>query len=159
MKWYALYTRPRNEKKVVQGLTSLGIEVYCPMVTEVRQWSDRKKKVALPLIPSYVFVRIAETKRSMVFEVPGVVRYLYWLGEPAVITDNEIAILRTSLQHTIHKVELRQYEPGQKIQIPAGACIGQKAEVQEVRGSKITLVLENLGIKVILQIEEPQNVK
>src|SRR5690554_7279042 len=79
MKWYALYTRPRNEKKVVQGLTSLGIEVYCPMVTEVRQWSDRKKKVALPLIPSYVFVRIAETKRSMVFEVPGVVRYLYWL--------------------------------------------------------------------------------
>lgn len=154
MKWYALYTRPRNEKKVAQGLASLGIEVYCPMVTQVRQWSDRKKKIALPVIPSYVFVRIAEAKRSKVFDVPGVVRYLYWLGQPAVITDDEIEKLRESLQHPILEVSLRQYEPGQKIQIPTGAFEGQKAEVQEIRKDKITVVLEKLGIKMVLKLRE-----
>src|SRR5690554_3282777 len=154
MNWYSLYTKPRNEKKVAQGLEAMGIEVYCPMVTQVRQWSDRKKKVELPLIPSYVFVRVPDAKRAMVFEVPGVVRYLYWLGQPATITDTEIESLRNALRHTVENVEIRQYEPGQKITIPSGAFVGQHAEIQEVRGNKVVLVLENLGIKVVLQINE-----
>ena len=58
MPWFALYTRPKNEKKVTEQLVKLGIEVYCPLVTQVKQWSDRKKKVATPLISSYVFVNI-----------------------------------------------------------------------------------------------------
>ena len=54
MEWYALYTKPRWEKKVAKALEKIGIIVYCPMITEVRQWSDRKKKVTLPLFKSYV---------------------------------------------------------------------------------------------------------
>ena len=49
MPWYALYTQPRQEKKVVSRLEQLGIEVYCPLLIQVRQWSDRKKKVEVPL--------------------------------------------------------------------------------------------------------------
>jgi len=49
------------------------------MVTQIKQWSDRKKKTETPLIPSYVFVNIEEKNRNDVFEVPGVVRYLFWL--------------------------------------------------------------------------------
>jgi hypothetical protein len=51
MEWFALYTKPRNEKKVTETLAALGIEVYCPLVTTIKQWSDRKKKVESPLIP------------------------------------------------------------------------------------------------------------
>ena len=52
MPWFAIYTRPKNEKKVAEQLFNLGIEVYCPMVTQMKQWSDRKKKVESPLISS-----------------------------------------------------------------------------------------------------------
>src|SRR5690606_40964625 len=113
MPWYALYTKPRNEKKVADGLAKLGIEVYCPMVIQVRQWSDRKKKVELPLIPSYVFVRLEEKERERVFEVPGIVRYLYWLGKPAVITDVEIKTLQGSLKNNVRHYEIVTYKPGQ----------------------------------------------
>jgi hypothetical protein len=44
MPWFALYTKPRFEKKVTERLQQLGIEVYCPMITQLKQWSDRKKK-------------------------------------------------------------------------------------------------------------------
>lgn len=98
MAWFAIYTRPKNEKKVVEGLEKLGVEVYCPMVTEIKQWSDRKKKVEIPLIKSYVFVNIEEKNRNIVFEVPGVVRYLFWLGKPAVIQEQEIEVLKASLK-------------------------------------------------------------
>ena len=45
MSWFAIYTRPKNEKKVTFSLEKMGIEAYCPMITQVKQWSDRKKKV------------------------------------------------------------------------------------------------------------------
>lgn len=156
MPWFALYTKPRNEKKVTQALEALGIEVYCPVITQVRQWSDRKKKVELPLIPSYVFVRLHEKDRAKVFEVPGAVRYLYWLGKPAIITEDEIALLKQSLQQNITQVELKQYARGQKITIPVGPFKGEKAEVKELRGNKINVILESLGIQLILQLDKQE---
>ena len=97
MNWYAIYTKPRNEKKVTETLNSMGIEAYCPMVTSIKQWSDRKKKVTAPVLPSYVFVKIEEQKRNEVFQVAGIVRYVYWLGKPAIIRAIEIEALQHSL--------------------------------------------------------------
>ena len=101
MPWYALYTEPRHEKKVAARLQQLGIEIYCPLIVQVRQWSDRKKKVEVPLLPSYVFVKVDSNERERVFQVSGVVRYLYWLGQPAIIKEAEIDMMQKWLQDTI----------------------------------------------------------
>ncbi len=90
MTWFVLYVKPQNEIKVGKALTALGIEVFCPTKKEVRQWSDRKKTVEVPLFKSYVFVKLEAQNRNQVFSVPGVVRYLFWLGKPAVVRDEEI---------------------------------------------------------------------
>ena len=82
MNWYAVYTKPRNEKKVEEQLLKMGVETFCPKVSVVKQWSDRKKRVSQPLIPSYVFLKIKEQERDLVFSVSGVVRYLFFLGKP-----------------------------------------------------------------------------
>lgn len=153
MPWYALYTKPRNEKKVADGLSRLGIEVYCPMVEQVRVWSDRKKKVSVPLITSYVFVRLEECERERVFVVPGIVRYLYWLGKAAEITEQEISVLRQSLQQTVQHYEVTGYSPGDRINIPSGPFMGKQAQIKEVSDKKLQLVLADLGLQVILHLE------
>lgn len=73
--WFVLYTKPRNELKVVERLRSNGVEAYTPTRTEVRQWSDRTKKVKVPLLPSMVLVSLQDKQVDQVFQVPGVVRY------------------------------------------------------------------------------------
>ena len=98
MPWFAIYTSPRQEKKVANRLAKLDIVVYCPLVIQERQWSDRKKKVEVPLLPSYVFVNLESQDRELVFQVSGVVRYLYWLGQPAIIKDAEIELMQQWLQ-------------------------------------------------------------
>jgi len=85
MPWYVLYTKPKQEKTDADSFNSIGIEAYCAMVTIVKQWSDRKKKVEVPLINFSVFVNIEEYKRDKVFEVSGIVMYLFWLGKLAVV--------------------------------------------------------------------------
>lgn len=150
MPWYALYTQPRQEKKVVSRLEQLGIEVYCPLLIQVRQWSDRKKKVEVPLLPSYVFVKIVPQERDKVFQVSGVVRYLYWLGQPAIIRDEEIVIMQEWLQNTVTSFEVTGIQPGDHFEIPTGPFIGKTGVVSKVEKNHLILVLEQLGVKIIL---------
>ena len=90
MNWFVLYTNSRAELKVAQRLEQLGVEAYCPVRMEVRERSDRKKRIAVPLLPSMVLVKVEEKNRNRVFEVQGVVRYLYWLSKPACVTEEEV---------------------------------------------------------------------
>jgi len=150
MPWYALYTKPRNEIKVTEKLLQLGIEAYCPLVTTIKQWSDRKKKVISPLLPSYVFVNIAEKERDKVFSVPGIVRYVFWLGRPAVIRDIEIQTLKDWLAKGNQNIVSKALEPGDKIKIESGIFAGQEAVLKEQSSTKMWLVLESLGILLVV---------
>jgi transcriptional antiterminator RfaH len=153
MPWYAVYTRPKNEKKVTEQLVKLGIEVYCPLVTQVKQWSDRKKKVETPLISSYVFVNLEEKDRDKVFEAFGVVRYLYWLGKPAIIRDEEIYLLKDSLKEVISTFEISEIKPGDVLNISRGPFQGKEGVVKAVEKNKIQLILKELGVLITLTRE------
>jgi transcription antitermination factor NusG len=154
MPWFALYTRPKNEKKVAEQLFKLGIDVYCPMFTQMKQWSDRKKKVETPLISSYVFVNLEEKERNKVFDAFGVVRYLYWLGKPAIIQDHEIALLKESLKGILTSVEVEGIQPGDSLTITKGPFQGKEGVVSQVEKNKISLVLKELGVLVTISREE-----
>ena len=150
MPWFVIYTKPRSEKKVADQLQKCGIEAYCPMVTQMRQYSDRKKKVTVPLINSYVFINIEEKKRDNVFEVGGVVRYLFWLGKPAIVRNEEIEALKSWLDHTAITVRMESIVPGTKMVVPSGPFKGKEGLVHMVKKNEIQLILTELGIKLFL---------
>jgi transcription antitermination factor NusG len=88
--WYALYTKPRWEKKVHELMLRRGMESYCPLNKVRKKWSDRYKMVEEPLFKSYVFVRITDDEKSNVRLVDGVVNFVYWLGKPAQVREEDI---------------------------------------------------------------------
>ena len=146
MNWYVVYTKPKWEKKVAEKLTQAGIECYCPLITQIKQWSDRKKKVEVPLFNSYVFVQLPEADRNTVFAVPGVVRYLFWLGKPAIVRDEEINIIKKSLNGSnIADISVSSIQVGDRIKLDSGAFSNQDAIVQEISKTHYILVLESLG--------------
>src|SRR3990167_6679617 len=133
MNWYVIYTKPKWEKKVADRLQKSGIEVYCPMVTQIKQWSDRKKKTETPLIPSYVFLNIEEKNRNDVFEVHGVVRYLFWLGKPAIVKDSEIEAIQNWISSPDdYEVSVDGWKKGDNVILESGPFVTQPALVQEV---------------------------
>jgi transcriptional antiterminator RfaH len=153
--WFVLYTKPRAEKKVADFLGNINLEVYCPMVTEVRQWSDRKKKLQVPLFTSYVFVNLKEKERHKVFDVPGVVRYLFWLGKPAVVKDKEIETISQWLRgESLEEISVEHISPGDKIIIGSGAFKDEQAIVQEVGPRRMKLILLSLGCTVNIQTRD-----
>ena len=150
MDWKVLYVKPRSEKKVVSLLTKIGIIAVCPMITEIHQWSDRKKKVEVPLLKSYVFVQLDDTLRDMVFQVPHVVRYLFWLGKPALVKDAEILLMQKWLGYDDVQADVEQLAHGDRINIRTGPFKGEKGIVNEINKNRIQLLLLDLEIKITL---------
>jgi len=147
MPWYVIYTKSRNEKLVADKLSTMGIEVYCPMLKTKRKWSDRVKTVEEPLFRSYCFVRLEEHERPKVFAAPGVVRYLFWLKKPAIVRDCEIEAIQHMLQtNDHHLIQVEQYERASQVTISTGAFANAKGEVISQQGRILTVSLVSLGI-------------
>jgi transcription antitermination factor NusG len=94
MSWFVLSVKRSQEKKVADMLEKMHIEVFNPMIKEVKYWSDRKKTIETPLFKSYVFVNMPDKYRGLVFGVPGVKRYLFLDGKPAMVRDEEVNIIK-----------------------------------------------------------------
>lgn len=94
MNWFVLSVKRSQEKKVAEMLEKMNIEVFNPMIKEVKYWSDRQKIIQTPLFKSYVFVNMPEKYRGLVFGVPGVKRYLFLDGKPAMVRNEEVNIIR-----------------------------------------------------------------
>ena len=155
MFWYVLYVKSNAERKVARELSQRNIEVYAPVVTEIRQWSDRKKKIETPLFKSYVFVRLESKDRNLVFDVPGAVRYLYWLNKPAVVRDKEIDVIRDWLTNeNIDTFQLAKYNPGDEITINRGLLKNRDAVIQEVGKKTMKLFLKDMGVVVTARLND-----
>ena len=148
MNWFVIYTKPQQELKVLERLQKINIEAYCPVVEEIRQWSDRKKKIVVPLIKSYVFVRLHLEERSKVFQIPGVVRYLFWMGNPAIVYDYEIIALKTSLVRPYSSLQIEKHTVGSKFKINDGPFKNHEGIVVKLSAKYVTVVLEQLGLTV-----------
>lgn len=146
MNWYVVYTKPKWEKKVAERLNEIGVVSYCPLITKVSQWSDRKKIISVPLFNSYIFVQTEEKDRNRIFDVTGVVRYLFWLGKPALVKDTEIEAIRNWLTVSdSYEISIDKWEKGDKIVLDSGPFITQSAIIQEVKQHHYILILESLG--------------
>lgn len=153
--WYVLCVKPRMELRIADMLTRMNIEVFCPVVRETRQWSDRRKKVDVPLFKLYVFVKISKRDRVLVLQVPGVLRYLFWEGKPAKVRDSEIATIKDWLQDdSVDEVLLSQYAPGKHITINKGVFKNQHALVERNERKNLKLILKDLGVILYVKIKE-----
>lgn len=152
MPWYVLLTKPKNEKKVESRLLQLGVEAYCPTRIEHRQWSDRIKKVETPLLPSMILVNIKDKDREIVFDVPGVSRYLFWMGKPAEVSQQEIDVLNEMSKNQTNIISVEQLKEGSEIDITNLGSETQKGVVRKISGNQCWVVLKNLGYVVKMKL-------
>jgi transcriptional antiterminator RfaH len=152
--WYPVYTISRSEKKVSTLLTKKNIVHYLPLKKTLKQWSDRKKWVEEPLLPSYIFVYVSNKEYKDVLETSGVVRYLYFSGKIANINDQQIDFLKAYLSSGYEpEITFRNLEKGQKIEIISGDLKGLTGELIAYQNeNRLILRLEALGQSVLLKI-------
>ena len=148
LKWYALYTNPRAEKKVAQELTYHGFENYLPLQTTFKQWSDRKKKVEIPLFNSYIFVK-AEIGKSFynILAIQGIVKFVKFGKEINPIREEQINQIKLLLSN-FDDIEVNSETIGlnEIVEVVAGPLKGFHGLIIENQGNKtFAIEIEQLG--------------
>lgn len=141
-KWYALHTRPRHEKAVAHRLGDCGVETFLPIVTELHRWSDRKKKVEMPLFSCYVFAKFISNRedRLRVLRVDGVLGLVGSHSEGTPIPEEQIDAIRTLVDGTLPWTAYPFLKIGQRVRVRSGALDGMEGILVSRNGTS-TLVI------------------
>ncbi|MBK86655.1 MAG: hypothetical protein CMC86_05605 [Flavobacteriaceae bacterium] len=152
MIWYVLYTKPRSEKKAEKQLLSLGINAYCPTYSKIKIWSDRKKKINVPLLPSMVLVNLEKKDINRVFGCPMVLRYMFWLGKRAIVRQNEVDILKKYLNKDYNFLNNNSsnIKVGDNFSLPS--FNNENGIVDRISSNNIWIYLSSIGYSVKLKL-------
>jgi transcription antitermination factor NusG len=138
--WYALWTAPRHEKKVVQHLQGRNVEVFLPVYQAEREWKKRPMIVVdLPLFPGYVFARIDRSARGIVLGTPGVHSIVGNGKQHLPVSDAEISILRSSLPQ-VNPEPHPFLDCGANIVICRGALKGMEGVLVRKKGAQRVVI-------------------
>ena len=151
-RWYALYTKPGAEKKVANLLSRKKIENYCPLK---RQWNGRKKVALEPLLSSYVFVQVSEAEMFNIRMTDSVVNFVYWLGKPAVIRDEEIDIMKRFMNEYANvKLEKIPFSVDGNVRLISGQMADMKTHMISVKNNTVKIALPSLGYMMLSEVEK-----
>jgi len=152
--WYAMYTKPRWEKKVNKLLEEAGIEVFLPIRKTLRQWSDRKKMVEEPLFRSYIFVHIEVKDYYRALNINGVVHYVTFGGKAAAIPEKQIRMVQDLLAMNIElNVTEESLKPGEKVVIRYGPLKDIEGELVDFRSkSVVALRVDHISGAILVSV-------
>lgn len=148
--WHAVYVKSRYEKKVFDRLTDLGIKAYLPLVTLVKQWSDRRKKVEEPLFKSYVFVFNNEKEYLDILNITGVVKFVSFEHKAVVVPESQIVAIKCYIddyeQGKAEKAMRNEdLKIGQLVRITHGPMQGLIGRLESVKDKRLVVYIEAVG--------------
>ena len=158
LRWFAFQTRPRAEKRVHALLRSTSFESYLPIVERISQWSDRKKRVELPLFPGYVFCQVEREQIGDVVRTTGIVDVVRIGGQATPVRDEELDSVRALMEganRTGTEVHPAHFlKPGEAVRVVSGPFEGLEGTLTEERGSlRVVVNIRTLRQAVGVQMD------
>jgi transcription antitermination factor NusG len=134
--WNVVYTHPQCERKAFEALTKKSINAYLPCYTVSRQWSDRKKKINVPMFPNYLFVYVSKLERHHVLNVDGITRFISFDGTPASISDDEIRTIKLMIDGDMNPAPESYFVIGDHVRVIGGPLAGMEGMLIEKKGTR-----------------------
>lgn len=159
--WLVIRTRPRWEMKVYNQIVEKKIDTFLPLITTIKQWSDRKKKIQVPMFNSYLFVNVTPEERQLAIrDTIGAMNYIFYNKRPAVVSNLEIESIKLSLVSPEKvKIESNLVTKGDYVQVISGPFTGMYGIVTELRGNyKLTVNLYELSMSLNIVVN-PNEIK
>ena len=157
--WYAVHTRSRHEKFVVNQLERRGIKTFLPLISEVHSWSDRRKVVQLPLFSCYAFVhmRLLPELWYTVTRTNGVLGFVGARGEGIPIPERQIGSLRALLASDVPYTLSPFLQVGQRVRIRGGALDGIEGLLTARNGDRTLVIsVEPIQRSIAVRIDQYQ---
>lgn len=153
-RWYIFYCRSRSEKKVFDLLQKSNYMAFLPIVEVVRQWSDRTKKVKVPILPGYIFVYCLHSEIFNVVKTDNIVASVKIAGDNLYLREHELDLLKKIEQHNLFEsVSPNQLSKGDKVLVMNGPLKGFEGEyIREDGKHFLQIQIETVGQYIMVKI-------
>lgn len=153
LSWVALQVRPRSEKLVASTLLSKGMEVFLPLYTTRRRWSDRVKELELPLFDGYVFCKLNLLYRLPALTIPRVIQFVGVGRTPVPIEEGEIHALQAVVKSGLPSMPWPFLAVGQRIRVEHGPLRSLEGILLQAKGShrlilSVSLLQRSVAVEV-----------
>lgn len=150
--WWAVYTKPRQEKSLARDLLVKQIPFFLPLISRTSLVNGRRKQSYLPLFGSYMFLFGTEQERGSALTTDRIVQTLNVQGRQEMTAD------LSSIHRLIEKgaplsVESR-LAPGQRVRVKSGSLMGVEGSVLSRRGEdRLVIAVRFLqqGVSIVIQ--------
>jgi transcription antitermination factor NusG len=152
--WFAIWTRSRHEKAVHDQLDRKDVETFLPTITRWSRWKDRKKQVAWPLFPGYVFARFDPGQSLSVLKCTGVVSIISFDGVPAPIPALEIDSIRRLVESELQCDPCPLIREGTMVEVIHGPLKGVVGRlVRKGAHARLVLAVDLIGRGVAVTVD------
>jgi transcription termination/antitermination protein NusG len=154
--WYAVHTRARHEKMVAERLREQGVTTFLPLITEVHRWSDRRKKIELPLFSCYVFAKMIPrgVERLHLYRMNAVFGIVSVRGEWVAIPNEQIEAVRALINHQLPWSVHPFLKIGQRVRVRGGSMDGVEGVLLSRNGDRTLIIsVEAIQRSLALRIE------
>lgn len=155
-KWFAVYTKYKREKIIQKDLTRQGIQAYLPIQHLTRIYASKKKKVQMPLISCYIFVKITKAEYLSVLQTESVVNFVRIAKNLISIPEREIEIMRKIVGEGIPVTAepSSAFHKGDQVEIVGGNLTGLSGTLVDNHGEKEVIIdLESMGYSLRMTLE------
>jgi len=159
--WYGIYTYANTEKKLYDNISNRHLEAFLPLTTELRQWSDRKKKITLPIFKSYLFAYVDIEGMHIIKTLAGFSHYIRFGGYPTIISQYDIDLIKKIMEHYQYiNTAVSNLVVGDKVVIYRGILAGyQGILIKDQKSKKVALSVARLNQSLLVDVSEDNIIK
>ena len=152
--WYALYTRPRHEKKAYDLLVEKKETAFLPLIKTTRHYKNSKKNVELPLFPSYLFCKFDYKERLRILETHGIIKIINFNGKPAVVPEWQIEAMQAILLNPESLRMENYFRQGDLVSVKSGPFKGLRGTVANIKGeSRLIITIDGIMQTISVEID------
>jgi transcription antitermination factor NusG len=154
-KWWAVYTKSRQEKALARQLEGMAIPFYLPLISQTTLLAGRRSTSLRPLFPSYLYVFGSENERVSALATKRATQIL--CARDSQLMTRDLANIRSLIEAGVPMTLESRLEPGRRVRVKHGALMGMEGKIVSRRGGdRLLVAVEFLQQGVSIEISDFQ---
>jgi transcriptional antiterminator RfaH len=154
-RWWAIYTKSRQEKSLARQLLGLEIPFYLPLIPRVSQIGGRRVKSLSPLFGGYLFLYGTEEERVQALATNRVAQA--WAASQLDEMTTDLRQIRTLIEAGVPLTTEGRLQAGQRVRVKSGSLLGLEGVILSRRGEdRLLVAVQFLQQGVSIQINDYQ---
>jgi transcriptional antiterminator RfaH len=152
-RWWAIYTKPRQEKSLARDLLACQVPFYLPLIPKRVIYRGRRIESQLPMFSGYLFLYGSDEERLKAISTNRVSQLITVHDPDELVRD--LRSIHTLIQSNAPLTIESRLQPGARVRVTHGPFMGMEGTIEACKsGYRLIVAVQLLQRGVSLEIDD-----